>query len=328
MISVAQRYNQRHWIKLIFFILYIGVLLCGAEAVVRVLLSRTLRYDVEMTRYALELKNLKTDESIGFIHRPNASANLMGVNIQTNSFGLRGKQLSLNTSTDSYRILLLGDSLTLGWGVAEEQTFASILQRELQMKKTVEIVNTGHGNFNTSQEVAYFFKFAQDWSPNEVVLFYFINDAEEMQLSSRWEFLGNSRLISLAWSSLRGVASRINKTSYVSYYQKLYEADKPGWEKTKQSLERLADYCRQQKIKFKVVILPELHQLKPYPFSSQHLLLKNYLDSIKVPYFDLTESFAEFDYPKELWVANDDAHPNEKAHARIAELTKLFLEEK
>lgn len=320
---MVQKYN-----RLIFFILYIGVLLCCAEGVVRLFLSRTIRYDVEMTRYALELKNLKTEDDIGFIHRPSASANLMGVNIQTNSFGLRGKQLNLKASTDFYRILFLGDSLTLGWGVAEEQTFTSILQQEMQIKKPVEIINTGHGNFNTSQEAAYFFKFARNWSPNEVVLFYFINDAEEMQLSSRWQFLGNSRLISLAWSSLRGLASRLNKMSYVSYYQNLYQTDKPGWEKTKQSLKRLAAYCRQQKIKFKVVILPELHQLNPYPFASQHLLLKNYLDSIEVPYFDLTESFAELDNPNDLWVANDDAHPNAKAHARIAERTKLFLEDK
>ncbi len=51
--------------------------------------------------------------------------------VSTNSLGIRGKEISLEKPQDTYRILLLGDSMTFGWGVNEGETFAKILETNL-----------------------------------------------------------------------------------------------------------------------------------------------------------------------------------------------------
>src|SRR3989344_8286280 len=48
--------------------------------------------------------------------------------ISTNSFGFRGKEISQKKPTSVFRILLLGDSMTLGWGVEDDETFAFIAE--------------------------------------------------------------------------------------------------------------------------------------------------------------------------------------------------------
>ena len=51
--------------------------------------------------------------------------------VSTNSFGQRSDEISLQKPADTYRILMLGDSMTFGWGVNNDQTFSSLLQKKL-----------------------------------------------------------------------------------------------------------------------------------------------------------------------------------------------------
>ena len=59
----------------------------------------------------------------------------------TNSYGFRGKEISKEKPANVFRILMLGDSMTLGWGVEEDQTFSYIAEQELN--KTAESHNLG-----------------------------------------------------------------------------------------------------------------------------------------------------------------------------------------
>jgi len=51
------------------------------------------------------------------------------VRVQTNSFGMRDAETSLQKKPGIYRIALLGDSFAFGWGVEAHQTFAAELNR-------------------------------------------------------------------------------------------------------------------------------------------------------------------------------------------------------
>ena len=51
--------------------------------------------------------------------------------ITTNSLGLRGEEVETVKPEDSYRVLMLGDSMTFGWGVENEETFSSVLEQRL-----------------------------------------------------------------------------------------------------------------------------------------------------------------------------------------------------
>ena len=165
-----------------------GLLLLAAVAVMagvfeglcRTALNDGTQYHVEMWRYAVELKRVAEDPEIGHEHIPGAHARLMGVDVSINSDGLRDKELEEAKPTGVTRILMLGDSITFGWGVPADETLPRVLERELtaQGAGPIEVINSGVGNYNTAMEAGYFFDHGKAYDPDIVVLNYFINDAE------------------------------------------------------------------------------------------------------------------------------------------------------
>ena len=57
--------------------------------------------------------------------------------VSTNSLGFRGEELPSQKS--GFRVLCVGDSVTFGWGVEEEEAYPSLLRKEL----SIEVVNAG-----------------------------------------------------------------------------------------------------------------------------------------------------------------------------------------
>jgi len=68
---------------------------------------------------------------------------------RVNNVGLRGRDTQIKKSTDRYRILMLGDSFTMGKGVEDDQTFSILLEEALNKRraicngKTIEVLNAG-----------------------------------------------------------------------------------------------------------------------------------------------------------------------------------------
>ena len=68
---------------------------------------------------------------------------------RVNNFGLRGPDITVEKPLDHYRILMLGDSFTMGKGVEDDQTASALLQRALNQADpdcgavTVEVLNGG-----------------------------------------------------------------------------------------------------------------------------------------------------------------------------------------
>ena len=302
-----------------------AVFLALAEIGLRFYLSRHILYDVEMSRYAQLLKLESPNPEIGHVHRPGAHARLMGVDVQINSDGLRDVEHE-RARDGRRRIAILGDALTFGWGVEREETFAAHHGEMLGRRRPTEIVNFGTGNYDTTQEVALFREKGLAYQPDEVVLFYFINDAEPVPHKSPLSFLANFRVTTFYWSRLRELFSGTSKNEdFRTYYGDLYQEGRPGWEATKTALRSLASLCRERGIELRVVILPELHDLAHYPFTEAHAKVARLLREENVPVLDLAPPLADQSDPHSLWVSLDDAHPNALAHRLIAERTLPFL---
>jgi lysophospholipase L1-like esterase len=311
----------------LFYAIFIVGLGGLGEVLVRVYLAFDTVYDVEMTRYSNDLK-VSSDADVVFEHRPLASSRLMNVGVRINSDGLRDQEYPIE-STRAHRMIFLGDSLTLGWGVEREDTFEYLLEERLnaQGHGQVEILNFGIGNYNTAQEVALFVKKGLKYRPDKVVMFYFINDAEPTPQASGREFLGYSRLITFYWSRINILLSKYSGGStFLGQYGDLYREGQPGWEATKASFRALRDVCGRHGVDVQVVLLPELHNLKDPPFRRQYAMVEAVLRDEAIPVLDLTPSFSTVDDdPTSLWVALDDAHPNGKAHKLIADFSQQFI---
>ena len=227
---------------------------------------------------------------------------------------------------DLRRVVFLGDSLTFGWGVEESDTFAYLLEEALDATRPTEVLNFGTGNYNTTQEVELFAAKGLSYRPDQVVVFYFINDAEPVPQRSRWAFLANFRIVTFYWARSRQLAARwLPGRTYRDHYRALYAESQPGWKETREAFLRLAGICRRRGIDLRVVLLPELHRLDEYPFEREHRLVADFLREHHIEVLDLAPSFADVGDPQTLWVAADDAHPNAVAHRRIAQASLDFI---
>src|SRR5262245_20239427 len=70
------------------------------------------------------------------------------------SLGLRGSEIA-EKSAGRTRILTLGDSYTFGSGVADDETFSAVLEKELGPER-VEVVNAGVPGYGIFQFVELF----------------------------------------------------------------------------------------------------------------------------------------------------------------------------
>src|SRR5689334_7410068 len=100
-----------------------------AEGALRLKNSSMQNYDVEMWRYSKELKFVSPDKQLGHEHLRNAEALLQSVTMRTNEWGLRGGPVP-PAVPGGRRILFLGASITLGWGVPEAETMTARLEQK------------------------------------------------------------------------------------------------------------------------------------------------------------------------------------------------------
>lgn len=311
----------------LFALFVFSFLLTGivGEIVVRLYDSRRIIYDIEMTHYANSMKVNAKDPLINHEHKPNSSAVLMGVPININSDGLRDREHTLDKQ-GKYRIIFLGDSLTLGWGVEESKTFKHLLESRLNETRPTDILNFGIGNYNTEQELHLFREKGLKYHPDKIVVFAFINDAEKTPTTSPLWWLGYSDAITFFWSRVSAVANAYKKDGdYIHYYKSLYTENNPGWEREKKAFTDLKALCDANRITLEVVLLPELHSVFPYPFTKEHAMLSSYLDSLGIANLDITPEFRNVPNARALWVAPDDAHPNAQAHRMIADFSESFI---
>ena len=306
-------------------LLSIGLCLVLAEFGVRFYFERNISFDIEMSRYSNLGKMASPNPRIGHVHRKNISEQLMDVRVETNSDGLRDREYPVERS-DKYRIIFLGDSLTFGWGAEREDTFEYLLEERLSQTHNAEILNFGIGNYNTVQQVNLFEEKGLKYRPDQVTMFFFINDAELLKERSSLEFLSRSELVTFYWSRLRGLfADTASESGYMNYYSELYSDNSQGWQEAKAAMLKMKKLALDNEIEFQVVLLPELHELVDYPFSDIYGLVADFLGNNDIDVLDVTPDFGGETDPMRLWVAPDDAHPNARAHKIIADASEEYI---
>lgn len=293
------------------------VALVFAEFLVRAASKYSLHlFDVEMWRYASEVKRESGSHGLVEEHRANAEAMLMGVRIRTDPSGFRrtdpGSEILRQTSNRV--IVALGDSLTLGWGVPEGETYSDVLERTLNRNGPckVNVLNAGIGNSNTSMELARYEQGITPLHPDWLILGFFINDAEPDPKPAQSIWIRNSAVVNLI--SVR-VASRFGPYSdYAAYYRDLYQSEKPGWVNFQSSLKKLGESLQRDNVRATILLLPEMHEPKNFgPFKDLYNQVAAIAQSAG---FEVIDASSEFPAGsgRRFWVSGDDAHPNAEAH--------------
>jgi len=99
--------------------------------------------------------------------------------ITTNSIGYRYDELD-DKKSDEFRILALGDSITFGDFVDEQDTFTRQMEALLKNRtKTIKVINAGGPGFNTNNEFGIYLETGRYLKPDIVLIGMYLNDAHQ-----------------------------------------------------------------------------------------------------------------------------------------------------
>ena len=138
--------------------------------------------------------------------------------IRTNSQGFRGTREYIPVPPEGiYRIIVMGDSVSLGYGVKEEETYAASLEKLLREENiNAEVVNMSISGFGTAEEIIQFQHVGKNYHPNLVILGYFTNDPLNNIVSTIFR-IENGDLIKVQQNYQPGIFIR-DRLSAIPFY--------------------------------------------------------------------------------------------------------------
>jgi hypothetical protein len=302
---------------------------------------------------------LEPSADFGRINRPNSAGWNKDLEFATwvriNSKGLRGPEIDYAKPPDTFRILVLGDSFTLGLQVGEAQTFVSRLAERLNhggLSPRAETINAGTSGWSTVNEYAWLTKEGYRYTPDLVLLMFYVgNDpydnanqsraaranAEELSLSTQAGQLhaarGTLRDASAAYTAFEtGVLLKLAYPSAKPSPDGLParpvrnrdEDLKQAWEVSEKQLARLRDYSTDSGIKLVVVGIPTASQV--YAARRRDQPLQQIAHFLGVEYVDLLEPFrARARASGQLLYFNHNGHWNMDGNDLAAEVVTAKL---
>lgn len=304
----------------------LGLLLfwAGAELASRLLFRQIVRYDVEMWRYAREVKAVGLTPGLRFEHRPGVRARLMGVDVAINNDGLREREIPRTKRPGVVRVAVVGDSVTFGWGVPQDQTYPRQLEAMLNVRRPLgegiafEVINFGVGNYAIGDVAAMLEHKALAYDPDLVIYGAFINDAELPAVTSETPVLRHSLFAVWLWGRLDTLWRQWGwREDFRTYYNGLYRVDGPGRPRVFAALRRMAAACDERRIPLVVAMLPELHEQSDQFFGPVRAFYREVSTAAGADFVDLNGALPG-EGRRRFWVSADDAHPNAEACRRYA----------
>ena len=109
-----------------------------------------------------------------------------------NQFGFRDRPRTLKRSSQSPRILLLGDSFSVGWGIPQDQSYGFLLEEQLG---GFELWNTARSGNNPLFYLAQLRHFGKKYNPDALLIQIFDNDPKEIKdFAGRFEYDSEGRM--------------------------------------------------------------------------------------------------------------------------------------
>lgn len=253
-----------------------------------------------------------------------------GAVYRTNNIGARGGPVEIPKPEGVFRILFAGDSITFGWGVAEEDTFVARVERALNAAsnaKHVECVNLSAMGYNTVQEAALVRTRGLSAEPDMVCIVFYLNDVfvkgkDEDYVRIEREIL-DARLSDLDRFFIDVVSPLTKKAGmynihdlltylfftrhYQTYYdgvQNFFRGINEGFAVTKKALENFSRFAQRRGIRFALLDLAGLAELEA--LARDH----------GFPYVSLFD--AKIQRSPAYWNSPCDPHPNAAGHAFYA----------
>lgn len=312
-----------------------------AEAIFRWHTERT--FDARLPPWSENLMVVRGPQVFAF--RPHAAGQFPGnadmsrlFPYRINAHGLRDRDRPAK-KPGSTRVLVIGDSYTWGYAVAEEEAFPQVAERLLRDRGhgEIEVINGGVPDYNSRQERQLLEQLLPIYQPDAVFLAYVVNDAEpptampvppeEAYRHSRSWFLTEAA-DHLNRRVFRRRLLPTTKVNVASSYLEGFETESVKWKDSREAIRQMRDLSGAAGASFRVMMMPDFTQEfdDRYAFRAIHDAVTTWGGELNIPTDDLLDHFRGEDH-QQLWVPWD-GHPNAEAHRRIAEfLVTRILEQ-
>jgi lysophospholipase L1-like esterase len=302
----------------------------------------------------------RPDPNLLFRMRPNLDVRLKGIPLRTNSLGLRNEEVVPNKPAGTYRILSLGESSTMGLGVAAEETYTKCLERTLRgtcPERGVEAINAGTFGWNSFQDLAFLRTEGVYLAPDMVLLYVLHNDLTEhvpesfdreyrermgwkpKKSSPRRFVLTDRGKVSLI-HSLQGPLSVLSHSALFRFLSATVAGGFHGGrgsskhvrvtiDERRENLEEIARFCGEHGARLVLLVppLPGYHPLRRWLGDCYGQDLRDMArEHADVLLLDLNERLDRED-PAAFYLP-DNVHPSVYGHRRIGEEIARFLAER
>jgi hypothetical protein len=231
--------------------------------------------------------------------------------VHFNRLGFRGPDISLDHRSER-RLLFLGGSLTVGWGVEDQETFAALLQKAFPQWQILNAAVAGH---STRNEWGVLAKYGDRFKPTDVILTFYPNDpivTSFPSFSQRPSEIPKPGIRSYLWELVRAV--RKPKTEPWPYY---FGINREQWSRCVSYLDLIRSWCRIHRTRFLLVYIPYKDELgEPHPVGYRRKVLI-YCQEQQVACIDMTPFLAAV--PRDAGYYAIDEHLTPLGHAIVAE---------
>lgn len=276
-----------------------------------------------------------------------------------NTAGMRDRERSISKPPGVYRIACIGDSITLGLYVPQDENFASRLETKLNADPPTpgaayEVLNFGVTGYNIAQSAAALTLHAMKYSPDLVLFGYCLNDPSEYSLEF-WAlrsgagrvkrryldevvhrpqaWAGHLRLYRLAkyawfaeadaWGRGGAMSARFVAPNQGNWDDEtLYRtlhSDGAEWGRVPEGFRAIAETTTPPHVPVVVMVFPLLHRLTDYPLGDVHAKVRAAAEREGLSVLDLLEAFQQAASISAEPLASDNLHPTAHGHAVAAE---------
>jgi len=264
---------------------------------------------------------------LGYVHPRSVTYRLGNKRVTLNSHGHRDDEMPLEKPAGERRILVLGDSVTFGWGADQGEDFPARLEALLREQEggAWQVINAGVNGYNSQQEATLLAVEGLRFQPDIVLLIYVSNDVDAIiePNAVTWRRYPT-------WpSSLAELLDRVRSISYLYQATKLFQrmeelrpsaagssgrslADHPGWPTSLAAIRSIHALCERERIPFLLAMESGSADKGPAPFRTAGI------DAIT-----LGPAWSRVP-PEKHRVSRIDPHPSATVHAEFA---RLLLDE-
>lgn len=239
----------------------------------------------------------------------------------TNSHGMTDKEYTLEKPPDTWRVAMLGDSITRGHGAPFGTSYEYVLEDRLNADhftprgRRLEILNFAVGGYRVTQLVDVALERVPAFSPDVYVL-----PLSELSVFRNW----SDHLATLVQNDI--------DLKYDYLRQMVREAGVRASDPTGTIAAKLARF-RLPTLRWalgevrsaaaehdaEVLVILVANGSHPEDLEEQFVGVREMLEEMRLPYLDVLYAFADVDDPVRYRVSESNTHPNELGHRRLYE---------